>query len=113
MKLRLSSRLAFAGNITECQTSVNDFFRTVTACVHCKITTTVAILRLSEPIPCVLVTIVSFFQAKGVNGPSLIGHKSTGIVSAILRKPDRLLRKPDRLRFGLGSARDGLTLRNY
>lgn len=95
MKLRLSSRLAFAGNITECQPSVNDFFFiTVTACIHCKITTTtVAILRLSEPIPCVLVTIV-FFQAKGVNGPSLIGHKSTGIVSAILNKPDRL-RPPD------------------
>ena len=29
-----------------------------------------------------------------MNGPSLIGHKSTGIVSAILRKPDRL-RPPD------------------
>lgn len=29
-----------------------------------------------------------------MNGPSLVGHKSTGIVSAILNKPDRL-RPPD------------------
>lgn len=44
---------------------------------------------LSRAIPCVLATVVNFFRAKGVNGPSLIGHKSTRIVSAILRKTDR------------------------